>query len=218
MDFRPAIVVSDLRVSRGGALVLPGLSLTVAAGLDHRPARAERLRQDHADARVVGVQLDRRRHGHRARAARRFAERCAPRGLCDPGAVGLRRSDGAREPALLRARAGRARPADRRGGRPSASSRPGRCTVAALSGGQRARVSLATRAARAAPSCWCSTSRPSASTRCCGPSCGDAFRRLADAGAPLLVSSHVMDEAERCDDLILLMRDGGCSRPSPARR
>ena len=33
MDFRPAIVVSDLRVSRGGALVLPGLSLTVAAGV-----------------------------------------------------------------------------------------------------------------------------------------------------------------------------------------
>ena len=33
MDFRPAIVVSDLRVSRGGALVLPGLSLTVAAGI-----------------------------------------------------------------------------------------------------------------------------------------------------------------------------------------
>jgi ABC-2 type transport system ATP-binding protein len=33
------------------------------------------------------------------------------------------------------------------------------------------------------------------------------FRRLADAGATLLVSSHVMDEAARCDR-ILLMREG----------
>jgi ABC-2 type transport system ATP-binding protein len=33
------------------------------------------------------------------------------------------------------------------------------------------------------------------------------FHRLADAGAAVLVSSHVMDEAVRCDRL-LLMRDG----------
>lgn len=33
------------------------------------------------------------------------------------------------------------------------------------------------------------------------------FRELADEGKTLLVSSHVMDEAEHCDD-ILLLRDG----------
>jgi ABC-2 type transport system ATP-binding protein len=33
------------------------------------------------------------------------------------------------------------------------------------------------------------------------------FHQLADGGAAVLVSSHVMDEAERCDQL-LLMRDG----------
>ena len=33
------------------------------------------------------------------------------------------------------------------------------------------------------------------------------FRRLADSGATIIISSHVMDEAERCDDLLLL-RDG----------
>jgi ABC-2 type transport system ATP-binding protein len=35
----------------------------------------------------------------------------------------------------------------------------------------------------------------------------DLFHRLAGGGATLLVSSHVMDEAARCDELIL-MRDG----------
>ncbi len=35
----------------------------------------------------------------------------------------------------------------------------------------------------------------------------DTFHTLADRGATLLVSSHVMDEADRCDELLLL-RDG----------
>ncbi len=42
------------------------------------------------------------------------------------------------------------------------------------------------------------------------------FRRLAGAGAAVLVSSHVMDEADRCDELVLL-RDGRIlARGAPA--
>ena len=51
------------------------------------------------------------------------------------------------------------------------------------------------------------------------------FRRLADEGAALLVSSHVMDEAGYCDELVLL-REGDilaarprrAARPDPHRR
>jgi ABC-2 type transport system ATP-binding protein len=43
------------------------------------------------------------------------------------------------------------------------------------------------------------------------------FHGLADAGAAVFVSSHVMDEADRCDRL-LLMRDGRIiADGSPAR-
>ena len=40
----------------------------------------------------------------------------------------------------------------------------------------------------------------------------ELFHRLVEGGATLIVSSHVMDEAERCDELLLL-RDGRSSPP-----
>jgi ABC-2 type transport system ATP-binding protein len=44
----------------------------------------------------------------------------------------------------------------------------------------------------------------------------DLFHRLADGGAALLVSSHVMDEAERCDELVLLREGRVLATGTPA--
>jgi len=41
------------------------------------------------------------------------------------------------------------------------------------------------------------------------------FHELADAGATLLISSHVMDEAGRCDDLVLLRNGRVVATGSP---
>ena len=42
------------------------------------------------------------------------------------------------------------------------------------------------------------------------------FRGLAAGGAALLVSSHVMDEADRCDEIVLLREGRVLARGTPA--
>jgi ABC-2 type transport system ATP-binding protein len=42
------------------------------------------------------------------------------------------------------------------------------------------------------------------------------FRALADAGATLLVSSHVLDEASRCDEVILMREGAIIAQATPA--
>lgn len=44
-----------------------------------------------------------------------------------------------------------------------------------------------------------------------------SFHRIAESGSTLLVSSHVMDEAERCDELILMREGRIVANESPAR-
>jgi ABC-2 type transport system ATP-binding protein len=79
--------------------------------------------------------------------------------------------------------------------------------VGRLSGGQRSRVSLAV-ALLAEPEVLVLDEPTVGLDPVLRQQLWSEFRRLADAGATLIVSSHVMDEAERCDRL-LLMRDGG---------
>ncbi|WP_457028793.1 ABC transporter ATP-binding protein [Kitasatospora sp. P5_F3] len=78
--------------------------------------------------------------------------------------------------------------------------------TAQLSGGQRARVSLAA-ALLGRPELLVLDEPTVGLDPVLRRDLWQLFRDLADAGSTLLVSSHVMDEAVRCDRL-LLMRDG----------
>ncbi len=80
--------------------------------------------------------------------------------------------------------------------------------VQTLSGGERARVSLAT-AMLAEPDLLVLDEPTVGLDPVLRRELWTLFRRLAAGGTTILLSSHVMDEATRCDRLLLL-RDGRC--------
>ena len=79
-------------------------------------------------------------------------------------------------------------------------------TAGSLSGGERSRTSLAV-ALLGAPQVLVLDEPTVGLDPLLRHHLWQTFHDLADAGATLLVSSHVMDEAERCDHLVL-MREG----------
>jgi ABC-2 type transport system ATP-binding protein len=87
--------------------------------------------------------------------------------------------------------------------------------TSALSGGQRARVSLAT-ALLNEPKLLVLDEPTVGLDPVLRRDLWDFFHQLAGAGATLLVSSHVMDEAQRCDRLLLLREGGVLMAETPA--
>jgi ABC-2 type transport system ATP-binding protein len=202
----PAVVVRGLRVERGGREVLHGLDLDVAAGRVTGLLGPSGCGKSTLMRSIVGAQ---RVAGGTVAVLGRPA-----------GSASLRRSVGyqTQQPAVyadlsvrenlryfarvLGLGRGEAEAVVERVGLVGAED----SLVRSLSGGQRARVSLAVALLGEPPLLVLDE-----------PTVGlypllrrdlwETFTRLARSGSTLLVSSHVMDEAERCDEL-LLMREG----------
>ena len=92
-------------------------------------------------------------------------------------------------------------------------ARLSRRAVRSLSGGERARVSLAA-ALLGRPALLVLDEPTVGLDPVLRRDLWNTFRRLAEDGTTLLVSSHVMDEADRCDELVLI-RDGRILAQSP---
>ena len=202
----PAIDVSGLEVARGGRPVLRGLSFSAAAGAVTGLLGASGCGKSTLLRCVVGVQRIgrgtvrvlgepagapalRRRVGYVTQAPSVYADLTVLDNVRYFAAVhGVAAAEGRRALAEVGL-------AERTGDR-----------VGALSGGQRARVSLAC-ALLARPELLVLDEPTVGLDPVLRRDLWALFHDLAARGTTLVVSSHVMDEAERCDRL-LLMREG----------
>ena len=201
-----AVRADELHVVRGGVVVLPGLSCEVATGSvtgllgPSGSGKSTFLRAVVGVQRVVGGTVEvlgaaagsstlRRRVGYMTQAPSVYGDLTVEENL----------RFFARVLALPRD-AVAAAIAD-----VSLESFTGR-VVNTLSGGQRARVSLAT-ALLGSPDLLVLDEPTVGLDPVLRRDLWELFHRIAGRGATLLVSSHVMDEADRCDALLLL-RDG----------
>ena len=216
---REAVRVENLRVVRGGLLVLPGISLSVAratvTGL-LGPSGSGKTTLMRA---IMGLQIVesgvvevlgkpagspelRARVGYVTQAPSIYGDLTVRENLAYFARV-------------LRARKARVDSVIETVGLEERASH----AVRRLSGGERARVSLAT-ALLNEPELLVLDEPTVGLDPVLRRDLWHAFHALAEGGATLLVSSHVMDEAERCDEL-LLMRDGrvvASERPEELRR
>ncbi len=206
MSSSAAIAIEHLRVERGGALVLDDVSLEVERGSvtgllgPSGSGKSTLMRSIVGVQRVTGGSIValgepagtpslRRRIGYVTQAPSVYVDITVEENL----------RYFAR---LLRAPAGRVRESiEAVALTPLAGKLVGR-----LSGGERARVSLAT-ALLGLPDLLVLDEPTVGLDPVLRRDLWDLFHRLAADGATLLVSSHVMDEADRCDELLLL-REG----------
>ena len=206
MNSSPAVITDGLRVDRGGRAVLRGLDLAVPRGQIVGLLGPSGCGKTTLMRTVVGVQRVtagtvtvlgmpagsaplRRRVGYVTQAPSVYADLSAAENLRYFAAV----------LGVPGARADRALAAVGLGGR-------GGQVVRTMSGGERARVSLAA-ALLGDPELLVLDEPTVGLDPVLRRDLWRLFGELADGGATLLVSSHVMDEAVHCDAL-LLMREG----------
>jgi ABC-2 type transport system ATP-binding protein len=202
----PAIAVDDLRVRRGGTLVLDGLSLEVAAGRVTGLLGPSGGGKSTLMRAIVGVQRVETGSvhvlGHAAGSpALRARLAYTPQGAATYADLTVR--ENLRYFArIVAAPAARVTEVIATVGLDAFADK----VVGRLSGGQRARVSLAA-ALLGSPDVLVLDEPTVGLDPVLRRDLWAGFHELAAAGATLLVSSHVMDEADRCDALLLL-RDG----------
>jgi len=199
-----AIEVKDLRVVRGERVVLPGLSAEIAAGRVTGLLGPSGSGKSTLMRAIVGVQIVaggsvrvlgepagspslRSRVAYITQAPSVYADLTVRENLRYFARVlGVGGVDRAIETVGLESHAD--------------------AVVDRLSGGQKARASLAT-ALLGTPDVLVLDEPTVGQDPLLRRELWDEFRALAEGGAAVLVSSHVMDEADRCDELLLL-RDG----------
>jgi ABC-2 type transport system ATP-binding protein len=201
-----AVEIADLRVLRGGREVLPGISLTIPAGRVTGLLGPSGSGKTTLMRAIVGVQIlesgrvlvlgnpagteeQRRRVAYVTQAPSIYADLTVRENL----RYFARILDVGSERVLEVART-------------VDLERYLDTSTGALSGGERARASLAV-ALLGKPQVLVLDEPTVGLDPLLRRRLWGTFHELAQAGATLLVSSHVMDEAERCDHLIL-MRDG----------
>lgn len=214
LESEAAIRLRDVRVVRGGRVILPGISATIRRGLVTGllgPSGGGKTTLMRA---VVGAQIVasgevevlgrqageaslRRRVGYVTQTPSVYADLTVRENLRYFGRVlGLptERVDEALGAVGLQQRAGQ--------------------VVRSLSGGERSRVSLAT-ALLGRPELLVLDEPTVGLDPVLRRDLWETFHRLAGEGATLLVSSHVMDEAQRCDELVLLRAGRVVAAESP---